>query len=130
MTGVSVEGPPPLNPAKYPAVISKAEIKPSKSSGNDALYLDLSVGDEGRNMRWNTSIDNKVLWRLKRLLVNLGVDVPDGPFEFDEQDLVGVECIVDVSVEPHYRDANRKQNRVLEILGPNEETGDDAGAWG
>lgn len=129
MTGVSVEGPPPLEPDKYQAVITKAEVKPSKSSGDPTLYLEFAAGDEGRNLRWNTSLNSKTLWRLKRFLVNIGIEVPDGPFEFDEQDLVGIECVVDVGVEPHYRDPARKQNRVLNVLGPNSEE-DAEGSWG
>lgn len=130
MTGVTVEGPPPLDPGKYAAVITKAEVKPSKSSGNPTLYLDLAVGEEGRKCRWNTSLDDTSLWRLKRFLVNIGVEVPDGPFEFDEAELVGVECVADIGVEPHYRDPSRKQNRVLGILGPGEEEDEANGAWG
>lgn len=129
MTGVTVEGPAPLETGKYPGVIAKAEVKNSKSSDRPALYLELSVGDEGRNLRWNTSLEHDALWRLKRVLVNLGVEVPDGAFELDEQDLVGIECIVDVGVEPHYRDASRKQNRVLDILGADGEESAE-GSWG
>src|SRR6185437_8545053 len=92
MTGVTAEGPAPLDPGKYPAVITKAEIKESKSSQQPTLFLDLSVGDEGRTLRWNTSLQANALWRLKAMLTNLGIEVPDGPFEFDEADLVGVEC--------------------------------------
>lgn len=128
MTGVTAEGPAPLDVGKYPAVITKAEIKESKSSGNPTLFLDLSVGDEGRNLRWNTSLQANALWRLKAMLVNLGIEVPDGPFEFDEADLVGVECIADVTQETHYRDADRKQNRVNRILGTDGEEGE--GSWG
>lgn len=131
MTGVSVEGPLPLEPGKYPAVVTKAEVKPSKSSGNDTLYLDFNVGEEGRGMRWNTSLEPKSLWRFKRFLVNLGIEVPDGPFDIDEQELVGLECIVDVGVEPHYRDPGRKQNRVLQVLGTEQaEEAEGEGSWG
>lgn len=130
MTGVSVEGPPALEPDKYPAIITKAEVKNSKSSDLPTLYLELSVGEEGRSLRWNTSLEKKSLWRLKRMLVNLGVEVPDGEFTFDEQDLVGIECVADVGVEPHYHDANRKQNRVLGILAPGEAGTEDEGSWG
>lgn len=130
MTGVSVEGPPPLDAGKYPAVITKAEVKPSKSSGNDALYLDLAVGEEGRTLRWNTSLNKDALWRLKRFLVAIGLEIPDGPFDFDEQELVGIECVVDVGVEAHYRDASRKQNRILAILGPGQEESEENSTWG
>ena len=131
MTGVTVEGPPALEPGKYPATITKAEVKNSKSSDLPTLYLELAVGEEGRSLRWNTSLEKKALFRLKRVLVNIGIEVPDGEFEFDEQDLVGIECVADVGVEPHYRDPGRKQNRVLGILGPSQaDEESDEGAWG
>ena len=128
MTGVSLEGPPVLEADDYPAVITKSEVKPSKSSGEDTLYLELSVGEEGRNLRWQTSLQQNTLWRLKRLLVRLGIEVPEGPFEFDEADLVGIECVARVTVEPHYQDKTRKTNRVQDILGPQGED-ETEGSW-
>ena len=127
LTGVSTQGRPPLDPDDYPAVITKADIRPSNNSGEDTLYLDLSVGDEGRNMRFRPlSLQPQVLWRVKRLLVNLGFEIPEGPFEFDEQDLVGVDCMARVIVVPHYRDKSRKTNEIQEIL---NEDGSEA-EWG
>lgn len=134
LTGVSASGPPPLEPDIYPATISKAEVKPSKSSGEDTLYLTLVVSyvneeeeEDERTFSWNTSLQKKQLHRLKLLLLRLGVDVPDGPLEFDEQDLVGVECRVRLTQEKHYRDENRMTNRVAEILGTED---DPEEGWG
>lgn len=130
MTGVSVEAPPPLDPDVYPAVITKADIHPSKSSGDDTLYLDIGVGEEGRNMRWNCSCSSehpKAMWRFKRLLVRLGFDVPEGPFDFDEAELVGVPCRVRTELEPHYRDPGRKQARIVEIMSEDESEDE---SWG
>jgi len=127
LTGVSTHGKPPLDPDDYPAVITQAEIHEAKSSGEDTLYLQLSVGDEGRNMRFRPlSLQPQALWRVKRLLVNLGFDIPEGPFEFDEADLVGVDCMARVVVVPHYRDKSRKTNEIVEIL---NEDGSEA-EWG
>lgn len=134
LTGVSVGGASPLEPGHYPAVITKADIHPSKSSGEDTLYLDLSVsgGDDEesgevieRTLRWNTSLQQKSLGRLKQLLIRIGIEIPEGEFEFDEQDLVGVECQVRLLTEPHYRDPERMTNRIAEILGT-----DGDGSWG
>lgn len=128
LTGVTAGGPPPLEPDIYPATISKADIHPSKSSGEETLYLELVVsyededGEEAeRNMRWNTSLQKKQLGRFKLLLLRLGVELPEGEFSFDEQDLVGVECRVRVTQEAHYRDPERMQNRVAEILGTEDD---------
>ena len=129
MTGVTAEGPVALEPGKYPAVITKADVHNSKSGNEPTLYLDFSAGEEGRNLRWNTSLQAKQLWQLKRFLTAIGIEVPDGPFEFDEQELIGIECIVDVGVEPHYRDPSRKQNKVLAVLGPGDSE-DGEGSWG
>jgi hypothetical protein len=129
LTGVSTQGRPPLEADDYPAVITKADIHDSKASGEPTLYLSLSVGDEGRNMPWSTSLQDQSLWRLKRLLVTLGFELPEGDFEFDEADLVGVDVMARVTQEPHYRDKKRKTNRIVEILnedGSEAEWGDDA----
>lgn len=131
LTGVSTEGRPPLDPDDYPAVITKADIRDSKSSGEPTLYLELNVGegDEARNMRWSTSLQPQSLWRFKRMLANLGFELPEGEFEFDEADLIGVDCMARVIQEPHYRDKKRKTNRIQEILGEDgseAEWGDDA----
>lgn len=130
LTGVSVEAPPPLDPDIYAAVITKADIHPSKNSGDDTLYLSLGVGDEGRNMQWTCSVSvehPKAMWRFKRLLVRLGFEVPEGPMDFDEADLVGLDCRVRTILEPHYRDPDRKTARIAEIMGP-DETDDES--WG
>jgi hypothetical protein len=129
LTGVSTQGKPPLEPDDYPAVITKADIHDSKNSGEPTLYLTVSVGEEGRNLPWSGSLQDQSLWRVKRMLVNLGFEIPEGPFEFDEADLVGVDCMARVIQEPHYRDKKRKTNRIQEILGENGEEaewGDDA----
>jgi len=129
LTGVSTQGRPPLEADDYPAVITKADIHDSKSSGEPTLYLSLSVGDEGRNMPWTTSLQDQSLWRVKRLLVTLGFELPEGEFEFDETDLVGVDVMARVTQEQHYRDKKRKTNRIVEILnedGSEAEWGDDA----
>ncbi len=128
LTGVSTEGPAPLDAGTYPAVITKSNISPSKNSGEDTLYLDISVGEEGRNLKWSTSVQTAMLWRLKKLLASLGIDIPEGEFEFDEADLIGVECQVEVIQEPHYRDKKRKTNRIAAILGPGGEDSEES--WG
>lgn len=128
LTGVTAGGPAPWEPGNYPGVVTKSDIHPSKSSGEDTLYLDLQItgpDDEERTVRWNTSLQEKQLGRFKQLLIRLGIEIPDGPFEFDETDLVGVECQVRLTTEPHYRDPERMQNRVAEILGTDED-----GSWG
>jgi hypothetical protein len=74
------------------------------------------------------SLQPQSLWRVKRLLVALGIDVPEGPFELDEQDLVGLECVARVTQVPHYSDKSRKVNDITDILSAD---GDEVEAnWG
>lgn len=128
LTGVSTEGPAPLDEGTYPAVITKSSISPSKSSGEDTLYLELGVGEEGRNLKWSCSMQDSQLWRFKRLLVSLGIEIPEGQFEFDEAELIGVECQAEVIQEQHYRDKKRKTNRIARIFGPGGEDSEES--WG
>jgi hypothetical protein len=135
LTGVSVGGAAPLEPGIYPAIIAKADIHDSKNSREPTLYLDLAVTVEGedgeepeeRTLRWNTSVQEKQLGRLKQLLIRLGIEIPEEEFTFDEEDLVGMECQIRVTQEPHYRDPERMTNRVAEILGSDA---DGSGSWG
>jgi hypothetical protein len=134
LTGVTAGGPPPLEPNVYPAIISKSEIKNSKASDEPTLYLELVIettSDDGetqeRTLRWNTSVQQKQLGRLKLLLIRLGIEIPEGEFTFDEEELVGLECQVRVTQEPHYRDPERMTNRIAEILGTDA---DSSGSWG
>jgi hypothetical protein len=136
LTGVTAGGPAALEAGIYPAVIAKADVHDSKNSAEPTLYLDLSLSiededtgeTEERTMRWNTSLQPKQLGRFKELLNRLGFDYPEeGPFEFDEAELVGIECRVRLTQEPHYRDPERMTNRVAEILGTDV---DEQEAWG
>jgi hypothetical protein len=126
-------GAPPLEVGYYPATITKADIHPSKSSQEDTLYLDLAIGDDGRRGTWNCSMQPQALGRFKELLMRLDFELPEGDFEFDEQELVGVECSVYLTIEKHYRDPQRKVNRVSGIYaaGTDEDTvQDQSGEWG
>jgi hypothetical protein len=129
LTGVSVGGAAPLEADVYPAIITKAEIGLSKSSNEPKLDLEFGIGEEGRPAYQSMSLQTKVLWRFKQMLMRLGVEYPDGPFDVEEfvQDLVGLECQLRLSVEPSYRDPKRNVNKIVEILGPDEEDGTD---WG
>ena len=136
LDGVTVGGAAPLEEGIYDAVITKAEIHNSKSSQRPTLYLDLQVSyedDEGetkeRTLRWNTSVDpqGQSLGRFKQLLVRLGFEIPEGPFEFDENELIGMEVRARIGTEPHYQDPDRLQNRVRELLGTEEDAEEN---WG
>lgn len=135
LTGVTAGGPAALEPGNYPAVILKADIHPSKNSGGQTLYLDVQIAytddkdeEKQRTLKWNTSVEEESAGRFKQLLIRLGFEIPeDGPFEFDEADLVGIECVARLIQEPNYRDPERMSNKIAELLGT--ET-DGTGDWG
>lgn len=118
LTGVVAGGPPPLEAGFYPGTIAKADIHDSKASQEPTLYLDVVVtgeieGEEvERTLRWNTSMQQKQLGRFKQLMERLGIELPDGPLEFDEEDLVGVECKVRVTQREAYNDPERMTNNI------------------
>jgi hypothetical protein len=129
LTGVSVGGGAPLEADVYPAIITKAEIGLSKSSNEPKIDFEFGIGEEGRPAYLTISLQQKVLWRFKQILMRLGVEIPEGSFDVEElaPDLVGLECQLRLSVEPSYRDPQRMVNKVMEVLGPDDEDG--GGGW-
>lgn len=64
------------------------------------------------------SLSPKALGGLKRVIRILTGEAPEGPFEFDEQELVGHDCRIVLSKEL-YND--KTVNRVDDLVDPNED---------
>jgi hypothetical protein len=92
---------PTFEPGKYPAKIEKIEQKMSKA-GNPMLEWTYSVEGLPGTMRDWTSLQPNALWKLKSILKNLGFEVPDGPLDIDTDELIGMECAVELTLEPHW----------------------------
>jgi hypothetical protein len=112
-TDVESGGGIPTPDGYYVAEIAKAEQEVSQN-GNDMIVV-----------RWKTNINSTVfdrfvlvpqsLWVLRTALECMGMDVPDGPFDFDVDDLVGQTCGLEITNEEY---EEKDQPRVTGYLPP------------
>jgi len=110
-TDVEAGGGMPTPDGYYVAEIMSAELEASQA-GNDMVTV-----------RWKTHIGSTVfdrfvlvpqsLWVLRTALNCMGYDTPDGPFDFDPDDLVGNKCGLEI-VNEEYEE--KDQPRVTGYL--------------
>jgi len=118
MEGVSAGGLEPLPAGVYDAVVAAVKYHPSsQSSGQPYVEFEFTLPDHAGRKQWrNYSLQPQALWALKQTLVRLGVEVPDGELELEPSDLIGLPCRLQIEVKPHYRDPDREDNDVTELL--------------
>ena len=112
-TDVESGGGIPTPDGYYVAEIVKAETEVSQN-GNDMITV-----------RWKTNMGSNVydrfvlvpqsLWVLRTALECMGFDVPDGPMDFDVDDLVGNSCGIEITNEEY---EEKDQPRVTGYLPP------------
>ena len=109
-----VKGPAPLDPGEYQARVADVTVSDKAGqSGYHSVILDWQVLDPQRKVRFDYySLSPQSLWRLKNVLSTLGVEVPEGEFEFEPQDVIGQEATVVLSVEEYN---GRENNKVKEV---------------
>ncbi len=110
-TDVEAGGGMPTPDGYYVAECMSAEMEAS-SAGNDMITV-----------RWKTNIGSTVfdrfvllpqsLWVLRTALNCMGWDTPDGPFDFDPEDMVGVKCGLEIQNEEY---EEKDQPRVTGYL--------------
>jgi hypothetical protein len=110
-TDVESGGGIPTPDGYYIGEITKAEQEVSQN-GNDMITV-----------RWKTNIKSNVfdrfvlvpqsLWVLRTALECMGFDVPDGPMDFDVDDLVGNSCGLEITNEEY---EEKDQPRVTGYL--------------
>ena len=110
-TDVESGGGMPTPDGFYIGTVSSAEQEVS-GSGNDMITV-----------RWKTNIGSSVydrfvlvpqsLWVLRTALESMGFDVPDGPMDLDVDDLIGVECGLEVINEEY---EEKDQPRVTSYM--------------
>lgn len=110
-TDVEAGGGMPTPDGYYVAEIMSAELEASQA-GNDMVVV-----------RWKTNIGSTVfdrfvlvpqsLWVLRTALNCMGYDTPDGPFDFDPDDMVGNKCGLEI-VNEEYEE--KDQPRVTGYL--------------
>lgn len=77
---------------------------------------------EGKSLYLTTSLKENALFRLRDVLLALGVPIPeDGKVEFDTEDLLTRRCTLVVGQEEYN---GRMRNSVKEVLPPKEDAED------
>ena len=107
----------PIPAGDYTVEIEKVENRTAKS-GNEMLSLTFNVMEgeyEGRKIFDLYVLTEKALWKLKDLLVAVGVDT-EGMVDLDIDDLVGEVFVANVEIQesPGYDPQNRiKRHKPL-----------------
>jgi hypothetical protein len=107
----------PLENGTYNATIFNAEVKDSKD-GKPYINWDLIVQDEpyvGRHQWFMTSLQTQALWKLKQMLLRLGVPAESlaGVFDLDLEPLFGKPCRVVIEQESYQ---GQMRSRVVDLL--------------
>ena len=119
-TGVETGGDFELLPeGMYPATVFEIKEKVAKESGKPMLEFTFKLVNQNNRRMWaNYSLQPSALWKLKSTLLALGIPPKklEGELEFEPQDLLGRECILEVTIGTW----NGKQsNEVKDVHAPN-----------
>lgn len=108
----------------YPVVVNEAKMGKSKEDKPKVAFeFEVSEGpNKGFKLFENCSLQPQALFKLKSILMALGVDIPDGAFDLNLKDLVGLTCEVEVGHEVY---EGKKRARILEFINPAESDEDD-----
>jgi hypothetical protein len=123
MTGVSSGGWKVLEPGIYDGRITDVKMGKSKA-GNPMLTV--TVEAEGARIRDFWTLTPDALWRVKQSLTELGIEVPDGMFEFDPNDIVGMECSIQVVIDNY----GGQDNNKIEHYNPDSTTSGESSEQG
>lgn len=108
----------------YAVVVNKAELTKSRE-GNNMIKLEFEVTEgphKGAKLFENCSLQPQALFKLKGVMLALGMDIPNGSFDLDTNDLVGLNCEVEVGHETY---EGKKRARILEYINPEEADEDE-----
>lgn len=110
----------------YEVVVNQVEQKKSRD-GNPMISFEFEVADgahKGAKLYENCSLQPQALFKLKSVLIALGLEIPNKAFDLDLNDLVGLSCEVEVGHETY---EGKKRARILQYNDPqdSEEESDD-----
>lgn len=110
----------------YEVVVNKAEQKNSRD-GNPMISFEFEVSEgthKGAKLFENCSLQPQALFKLKSVLLALGMDIPNKAFDLNLKDLIGLTCEVEVGHETY---EGKKRARILEYNNPedSDEDGDE-----
>ena len=107
----------------YEVVVNEATQKDSRD-GNPMIAFEFEVADgahKGAKLYENCSLQPQALFKLKSVLLALGMDIPNKAFDLNLRDLVGLTCEVEVGHEVY---EGKKRARILQYNDP-EDTQDE-----
>ena len=107
----------------YEVVVNEATQKDSRD-GNPMISFEFEVAEgahKGAKLYENCSLQPQALFKLKSVLLALGMDIPNKAFDLNLRDLVGLTCEVEVGHEVY---EGKKRARILQYNDP-EETQDE-----
>lgn len=109
----------------YEVVVNEATQKNSRD-GNPMISFEFEVTEgahKGAKLYENCSLQPQALFKLKSVLMALGMDIPNKAFDLNLRDLVGLTCEVEVGHEVY---EGKKRARILQYNDPEETQGDDS----
>lgn len=107
----------------YEVVVNEATQKDSRD-GNPMIAFEFEVAEgahKGAKLYENCSLQPQALFKLKSVLLALGMNIPNKAFDLNLRDLVGLTCEVEVGHEVY---EGKKRARILQYNDP-EETQDE-----
>lgn len=108
----------------YTLVVDSATQKNSQG-GNPMIVFEFSVAEgkyQGSKLYENCSLQPQALFKLKAVLIALGLDIPNKAFDLDLKDLIGMTCEADVGHEVY---EGKKKARILEYIDPSDSDSDE-----
>ena len=107
----------------YTLVVDSATQKNSQG-GNPMIVFEFSVAEgkyQGSKLYENCSLQPQALFKLKSVLIALGLNIPNKAFDLDLKDLIGMTCEAEVGHEVY---EGKKKARILEYIDPNDSDSD------
>lgn len=108
----------------YEVVVNSAVQKDSQG-GNPMVAFEFEVvggSHKGVKLYENCSLQPQALFKLKSVLLALGLEIPNRSFDLDLSELVGLTCEVEVGHEVY---EGKKRSRILQYNDPNDSEEDD-----
>lgn len=108
----------------YTLVVDSATQK-SSQGGNPMIVFEFSVAEgkyQGSKLYENCSLQPQALFKLKSVLIALGMDIPNKAFDLDLKDLIGLTCEAEVGHEVY---EGKKRARILEYIDPSDSDSDE-----
>lgn len=103
----------------YEVVVNEATQKNSRD-GNPMIAFEFEVQDgphKGAKLYENCSLQPQALFKLKSVLLALGIDIPNKAFDLNLRDLIGLTCEVEVGHEVY---EGKKRARILQYNEPGD----------